>query len=94
MSARAEPLLAVRGLKTRFRTRQGVVAAVDGVDLDLVQGECLGVVGESGSGKSATFLSVMGLIKPPGWIEAGEIRFAGRDLARLSAREMRAFRGR
>ncbi|MDA0675508.1 MAG: ABC transporter ATP-binding protein [Proteobacteria bacterium] len=94
MSTAVQPLLAIHGLKTRFRTRQGVVNAVDGVDLELASGECLGIVGESGSGKSATFLSVMGLIKPPGWIAAGEIRFAGRDLVKLSPRELRAMRGR
>jgi ABC-type dipeptide/oligopeptide/nickel transport system ATPase component len=87
-------LLAIRGLKTWFRTRQGVVKAVDGVDLEVLPGECLGVVGESGSGKSVTFLSVLGLVKPPGRIEAGEIVFAGRDLAKLPLAELRALRGR
>ncbi|MBL8707068.1 MAG: ABC transporter ATP-binding protein [Rhodospirillales bacterium] len=57
-------------------------------------GECLGVVGESGSGKSVTFLSVLGLVKPPGRIESGQIRFDGRDLARLTPTELRAVRGR
>jgi oligopeptide/dipeptide ABC transporter ATP-binding protein len=57
-------------------------------------GECLGVVGESGSGKSVAFLSVLGLVKPPGRIESGEIRFGGRDLVRLAQPELRAVRGR
>ncbi|MCC6469965.1 MAG: ABC transporter ATP-binding protein [Alphaproteobacteria bacterium] len=87
-------LLAIRGLRTWFTTRQGVVKAVDGVDLDVLPGECLGVVGESGSGKTATFLSVLGLVKPPGRIEAGQIIFGGRDLAQLPAAELRALRGR
>jgi oligopeptide/dipeptide ABC transporter ATP-binding protein len=89
-----EPLLAIRGLETRFHTRHGVVRAVEGVDLEVLPGECLGVVGESGSGKSVTFLSVLGLVRPPGRVAAGEIRFLGRDLARLPERELRAVRGR
>jgi oligopeptide/dipeptide ABC transporter ATP-binding protein len=88
------PLLSVRGLRTWFHTGGGVVHAVDGVDLDVLPGECLGVVGESGSGKSVTFMSVLGLIRPPGRIEGGEIRFAGQDLLRLRPRELRALRGR
>jgi oligopeptide/dipeptide ABC transporter ATP-binding protein len=88
------PLLAIRDLRTFFHTRQGVVRAVDGVELDVMPGECLGVVGESGSGKSVAFLSVLGLVKPPGRIESGEIRFGGRDLVRLAQSELRAVRGR
>jgi oligopeptide/dipeptide ABC transporter ATP-binding protein len=90
----AAPLLAIRDLRTWFHTRQGVVKAVDGVDLDVAAGECLGVVGESGSGKSVTFLSVLGLVKPPGRIEGGAVVFGGRDLTRLPAEELRALRGR
>ena len=89
-----DTLLEVRGLRTVFDTRAGQVCAVDGVDVALERGECLGVVGESGSGKSVTFASVMGLIKKPGRIEEGEIIFEGRDLRRLSRRQMQAVRGR
>jgi oligopeptide/dipeptide ABC transporter ATP-binding protein len=88
------PLLSVRGLRTVFPTRRGMLAAADGVDFDIAAGEALGVVGESGSGKSVTFLSVLGLIRPPGRIEAGEILFEGRDLRRLPAGALRALRGR
>jgi oligopeptide/dipeptide ABC transporter ATP-binding protein len=88
------PLLSVRGLRTVFPTRRGPVAAADGVDLELAAGEALGVVGESGSGKSVTFLSVLGLVRPPGRIVAGEILFEGRDLARLPRGALRALRGR
>lgn len=87
-------LLDVRGLRTVFDTRAGRVCAVDGVDVAVRRGECLGIVGESGSGKSVTFSSVMGLVKSPGRIEAGEIRLEGRDLRGLTTREMRAMRGR
>ncbi|HMR34046.1 MAG TPA: ABC transporter ATP-binding protein [Geminicoccaceae bacterium] len=90
----ATPLLELRGLTTVFETRAGTVRAVDGVDLEVMPGECLGVVGESGSGKSVTFLSVLGLLAPPGRIEAGEIRFDGRDLRSLPPAGLRALRGR
>ncbi len=87
-------LLQVSGLRTVFPTRRGPLAACDGVDFDIAEGEALGVVGESGSGKSVTFLSVLGLIRLPGRIEAGEIRFAGHDLRRLPQGELRKLRGR
>lgn len=87
-------LLDVRGLRTVFDTRAGQVCAVDGVDVIVQRGECLGIVGESGSGKSVTFASVMGLVRPPGRIEAGEIIFDGINLRQLSARQMQALRGR
>ena len=87
------PVLSIQGLRTYFRTTQGVVRAVDGVSLDVMAGECLGVVGESGSGKSVTFASVMGLIRQPGWIEDGEIFYDGKDLTKLKDREMRRLRG-
>ena len=89
-----DDLLEVRGLRTVFDTRAGQVPAVDGVDVTVRRGECLGVVGESGSGKSVTFASVMGLIRQPGRIDAGEIRFDGRDLRGLSPSQMRAVRGK
>jgi oligopeptide/dipeptide ABC transporter ATP-binding protein len=87
-------LLSVRGLRTVFPTRRGPLAACDGVDLEIAPGEALGVVGESGSGKSVTFLSVLGLVRPPGRIESGEILFDGTDLARLPPSALRALRGR
>src|SRR5206468_8247148 len=66
-------LLRVRGLRTNFYTYQGVVKALDGIDLDVRQGETLGIVGETGSGKSVTALSILRLIpQPPGKIESGE----------------------
>jgi oligopeptide/dipeptide ABC transporter ATP-binding protein len=87
-------LLQVSGLRTVFPTRRGPLAACDGVAFEIAEGEALGVVGESGSGKSVTFLSVLGLIRPPGRIESGEIIFAGRDLRRLPPGELRMLRGR
>jgi oligopeptide/dipeptide ABC transporter ATP-binding protein len=87
-------LLAVRGLRTVFPTRRGPLAACDGVDLEIASGEALGVVGESGSGKSVTFLSVLGLVRPPGRIEAGEILFDGTELRSLAPAALRRLRGR
>jgi oligopeptide/dipeptide ABC transporter ATP-binding protein len=87
-------LLQVRGLKTYFHTEAGTAKAVDGVDLDLFEGEVLGLVGESGSGKSVTALSVLRLIpNPPGEIVAGQVLFRGQDLLTLSRDEIRRIRG-
>jgi oligopeptide/dipeptide ABC transporter ATP-binding protein len=88
-----ERLLEVNGLKTHFDTRDGVVKAVDGVDIYVERGEVLGIVGESGCGKSVTSLSIMGLISHPGEIVAGEILFGGRDLTTMKKAELRKLRG-
>ena len=89
-----QPVLSVRGLRTTFATPAGPLPAVDGVDLDLYPGETLCVVGESGCGKSVTALSILRLLpEPPARIEAGEVRFEGRDLLRVSIAELRAIRG-
>jgi peptide/nickel transport system ATP-binding protein len=91
----AEPLLEIRGLKTHFTTDDGVVQAVDGVDISILRGETLGVVGESGCGKTVTALSVLKLIAmPPGKIVAGQILYQGRDLAPLSTGEMDRIRAK
>lgn len=88
------PLLDVRGLQTYFYTSDGVVKAVDGVDLTIRRGTTLGVVGESGCGKSVTALSIMRLVQsPPGRITGGQIMFDGRDLLSLSDSEMNRVRG-
>jgi peptide/nickel transport system ATP-binding protein len=90
-----ERLLEIRGLKTHFATDDGVVHAVDGVDLSIGPGETLGVVGESGCGKSVTALSVLKLIPmPPGKIAGGRILWRGRDLVPLGPREMQKIRSK
>ncbi|MDT8858085.1 ABC transporter ATP-binding protein [Paracoccaceae bacterium Fryx2] len=96
LAAPPEPatLLQVSGLRTVFHTRAGDVWAVDGVDVAVQRGECLGIVGESGSGKSVTFASVMGLVRSPGRVAEGRILFDGRDLRTLTPAQMRAVRGR
>jgi oligopeptide/dipeptide ABC transporter ATP-binding protein len=88
-----EPLLQVSDLTVHFDTEEGTVEAVDEVNLDIQPGEITGVVGESGSGKSVTALAVLRLIRPPGRIVPGEIRFEGRNLLDLSEEEMRSLRG-
>ena len=88
-------LLEVKDLRTYFETEDGVVKAVDGIGFELKRGETLGIVGESGSGKSVANLSLMRLIpEPPGKIVSGEILFGGRDVLKLSAREVRDIRGK
>jgi peptide/nickel transport system ATP-binding protein len=91
----AERLLDVKNLKTYFFTDEGVVRAVDGVDLYIDKGETLGVVGESGCGKSVTALSIMKLIpQPPGRIVDGEIGYDGTNLVTLAPNRMRKIRGK
>ena len=90
----ANSILSLQELKTYFYAPGGVVKAVDGVSLELGEGETLGIVGESGSGKSATCLSILGLIPPPGRIVGGKVMFEGRNLVGLPARELRQIRGK
>ena len=88
-------LLEVKDLQVSFDTHAGEVQAVRGVTFDLKKGETLAIVGESGSGKSVTSKALMDLIpKPPGRIKNGEIIFDGRDLTKLSEKEMQQIRGK
>ncbi|HYM49358.1 MAG TPA: ABC transporter ATP-binding protein [Candidatus Limnocylindrales bacterium] len=86
-------LLRIENLETHFRTREGVVRAVDGVSFSIREGETMALVGESGCGKSVTALSIMRLIDYPGEIAGGRILFQGKDLAELEMDEMRHIRG-
>ncbi|MCC2609611.1 ABC transporter ATP-binding protein [Neorhizobium sp. Rsf11] len=89
------PLLEVRNLTVAFDTPSGTVHAVNDVSYTLEEGETLGIVGESGSGKSVHALSMVGLIAtPPGRIVSGEVIFNGRDLLKLSQRELFEVRGK
>src|SRR5258708_33066169 len=82
-------LLDIRGLKTHFATDDGIVHAVDGVDLTVGHGETVCVVGESGCGKTVTALSVLKLIAmPPGRIASGQILWQGRDIVPLPPDEV------
>jgi peptide/nickel transport system ATP-binding protein len=87
-------LLGIEDLKVRFYMRDGIVRAVNGVSFYLKHGETLGVVGESGCGKSVMALTIMGLIpRPPGRIESGTIHLEGRNLLKLTEKQMRRVRG-
>jgi peptide/nickel transport system ATP-binding protein len=91
----ADTLLDIRGLKTWFATDDGMVRAVDGVDIRIERGETVGVVGESGCGKTVTARSILKLIDmPPGRFEDGQILWRGRDLLPLPAADMDKIRAR
>jgi len=89
-----EPVLRIRGLCTEFPTARGPLKAVQDVSLDVLPGECVGVVGESGSGKSVTFASVMGLVRHPGRVVAGNVWLDDIDLRTLDESAMRLIRGK
>ncbi|CAM5738915.1 hypothetical protein SALBM311S_11027 [Streptomyces alboniger] len=89
------PLLEVRDLHVEFRTREGVIKAVNGVNYSVDAGETLAVLGESGSGKSVTAQAVMGILDmPPARIPQGEILFRGQDMLKMSGEDRRKIRGR
>jgi len=87
------PLLELRKLAVSFATDDGIVRAVDGIDLALQRGRTLGLVGESGCGKSVTSLAVMGLLPPENSKVSGQVHFEGRDLLTIPTRELRDLRG-
>ena len=87
-------LLSVHGLETRFRTREGIVHAVNGVSFQLERGETLGIVGESGCGKSVSVLSMLRLIPtPPGRIVGGRVMYQSKDMLKMTNEEIRRVRG-
>lgn len=86
-------LLSVRDLRVGFGRGSDVVEAVHGVSLDIARGQVVGLVGESGSGKSVTARAIMNLLRPPGHVTGGTIRFDGQDLLDLSDAQWRAMRG-
>jgi len=88
-------VLDVQDLRTYFRTKKGLVKAVDGVSLHIDEGEIIGIVGESGCGKSETMLSTVQLIQTPGEIVSGRVIFNGEDILQLKANSpaMRSIRG-
>ena len=88
------PLLAVEDLRVEIPTRRGTVHAVRGVSFDVQAGETFALVGESGSGKTMTCRAIVRLVHPPGRITAGHVLLEGRDLTRLSERELEHVRGR
>jgi len=87
-------LLEVEGLRTYFKTQEGTLKAVDGVDFILEKGHAMGLAGESGCGKTTAALSIMKLLPANGYIAGGKINFMGQDMARVTGEKLRAIRWR
>ena len=87
------PLLELKDLHTFFKTKRGIVKAVNGVTYSVDPGKTLGIVGESGSGKSVSAMSILKLLDGNGYIDSGEIYFDGKNLADVSIKEMHHIRG-
>lgn len=88
-----KPVIAVQGLKVRYPTPNGAVTPIEGLDLAVHEHEVVGLVGDAGSGKSTAALAMMGIVRPPGIIEAGSVQFGGRDLLTLDEEALRTIRG-
>src|SRR6266700_1454553 len=88
----SDPVLQVERLRVAFAHPRGLVRAVDDVSFSLQPGERFGLAGESGSGKSTLALAILRMIKPPGHIEAGDVRLLGAPVARLDEEGIRALR--
>jgi len=86
-------LLEVNNLHTYFKTKKGIVKAVNDVTYSLEAGKTLGIVGESGSGKSVSAMSIIKLLDGNGWIESGSVTFNGRDILHCTEKEMYHIRG-
>ena len=89
-----QPLLEIKNLQVGFQTQDGLVPAVNGVNITMMPGDTLAIVGESGSGKSTTAHGIINLLPGSGRITGGEILFEGRDLTKLSENELQEVRGR
>ena len=87
-------LLEVKGLRTYFKTQEGTLKAVDGVDFTVEKGHAMGLAGESGCGKTTAALSIMKLLPANGYIAGGKINFMGQDMARVTGEKLRAIRWR
>lgn len=88
------PVLEVRDLAVQYETPKGPVRAVDGISFDIAPGQVVGLVGESGSGKTTAAMALLGLIRPPARVVAGEVRLNGRDLGRARRARIAPLRGR
>ena len=88
-----KPLLEVKNLKTFFKTRNGIVKAVNDVSYSIYPGKALGIVGESGSGKSVSAMSVLRLLDANGYIAGGTVTFDGQDLSKVTTEQMYHIRG-
>src|SRR5699024_3144582 len=86
-------LLEVKNLHTYFKTKKGIVKAVNDVTYSLDEGKTLGIVGESGSGKSVSAMSIIKLLDGNGWIDSGSVTFNGRDILSCTEKDMYHIRG-
>ncbi|MGD9115166.1 MAG: ATP-binding cassette domain-containing protein, partial [Desulfobacterales bacterium] len=86
-------ILEIQNLDVHFPIHIGTVRAVEDVTLDLKQGEVMGLVGESGCGKSTLGFSILGLLRPPGIIAGGQIRYHGNDIVKMNENELLGIRG-
>ncbi|TFC14561.1 ABC transporter ATP-binding protein [Cryobacterium algoritolerans] len=93
-SAAVKPLLEIKNLQVGFQTQNGLVPAVNGIDITLMPGQTLAIVGESGSGKSTTAHAIINLLPGSGRITGGEVLFEGRDLTQLNEKQLEEVRGR
>jgi len=87
-------ILEIEDLSVHFPINIGTVRAVEGVDLQLEQGEVMGLVGESGCGKSTLGFSILRLLRPPGKIVGGQILYHGQDIVRMDKKEILSLRGK
>src|SRR5579871_924861 len=88
-----QPLLSVSDLHVSFPLRHQVVRALNGVSFEVHAGELVGLIGETGSGKSVTARSILGILRKPGRVDSGSIRFRGRELRTLGESQLRSIRG-
>ncbi len=86
-------ILTIENVKTEFKTYAGRVMALNGISIDVAEGEVMGIVGESGSGKSVTMLSVLKLLSDNGRMVEGKVTFQGRDITNYSKKQMQSVRG-
>ena len=89
---RAVPILSIRNLTIEFRTPRGILRAVDGVHLDIYEGEAFGLIGESGCGKSVLANAILRIVAPNGYIKSGSILFRGKDILALDDKSLRKIR--
>ena len=89
-----DPILEVNNLRVSFRTYNGKVQAVRGIDFKLFEGETLAIVGESGSGKSVTTKAILGILAKNGHIDSGTIMYQGQDMAKYKEADFYKIRGK
>ena len=95
MEKKKDLALEIKNLSVEFRTSEETVYALNGMEIEIEKGKCLGLVGETGAGKSTTGLSVLKLIPdPPGVVTSGSVRLNGKDILNATEKEMHAIRGK